>query len=113
MVLEKIRKLSKVAADNMEKEAQMDDVIGTIAVESMERGLETGNVKVAEDALEDFDNFTNIKTAKDGEWVQTSLDGKKFHFHNVPKAMAIMKRKDIDKSEKYKQLSSAKLIKNL
>jgi len=64
MELKEIKRLSKVAADNIKKEAQMDEVVGTIAVESMGKALETGNVKVAEDALENFDKLVLVDGIK-------------------------------------------------
>jgi len=57
MELKEIRRLGKVASDNIEKQAQVDEIIGAVADESMARALETGNVKVAKDALSKFDKL--------------------------------------------------------
>jgi len=60
MELKEIRRLGKVASDNIEKQAQVDEVIGAVADESMARALETGDTKLAEDALEAADMIVAV-----------------------------------------------------
>jgi len=75
MELVKIRELSKVASENIAKEAIEDELIGQVAIESMNRSLGSGETKVAEEALQRYNDLVgdgegNVKVAKIGDFLK-------------------------------------------
>jgi len=111
--IEKLAAAREKANIKMAEEDLVNEVVGNVAIQSMDRALETGSTKHAAEALESYSNMISIKIAKDGEWINTTHGGEGYKFHNVPAAMEIMKNKGLSSDEKHKQLLTAKLMKKV